>query len=305
MDISVCIPAIRADTLSAAIRSIQQQTWTNWELIVVGQGKHDAVTKVVEQCERLDKRIQLCSIPQRGTTRARNAEISLAGGDIIAFMDDDCEADTNWLATIAKYFQQHTDVELVGGSLIPPRKERSGPATCPELIPSEAIYDPTATPGQPPAGWDWVGGNVSIRRNLVTLIDRFDEYLGPGSPDFPAGEDADYKLRVENAGCKMASTPQAIVYHTWGYRYGLHAVLRHSRNYAYGNGGLAGKLTLLGDPRGRIWLRETARRCLQDWLHTLRLYRLPIDVRHLWHFTNAYRLCISKYRISDGFLSPL
>ena len=49
---------------------------------------------------------------------------------------------------------------------------------------------------------------------------------------------------------KMGSTPSAIVTHTHGYRYGIKAVIQHSRNYASGNGALAAKMTLMGDPRG-------------------------------------------------------
>jgi len=94
--------------------------------------------------------------------------------------------------------------------------------------------------------------------------------------DFPAAEDTDYKLRLEAAGIRMLTTPRAAVVHTYGVRKGW-ALLRSQQNYATGNGGMAGKLTLLGDSRGAEWLEETRNGSRREWRAAPQ--RLPRSLR--------------------------
>jgi hypothetical protein len=102
---------------------------------------------------------------------------------------------------------------------------------------------------------------------------------------------------MEAQGLKMRTTPRAVVVHTYGWRYGLAAVLDLQRRYARGMGGLAGKLTLLGDPRGRHWLESMRRERLLKWLRRREPHRLPTDLRIRWHFSDAYRTCLHNYRV--------
>ncbi len=218
-------------------------------------------------------------------------------------MDDDCEAHADWLAVLAECFDRELDVGLIGGALIPPQPLQRGIASCPGSIPAEALYDPSTHPCEPPPGWDWIGGNFAMRRQLIEQCGLFDECLGAGS-DFPAAEDTDYKLRLEKLGVKMRSTPRSVVYHTYGFRYGLRAAVQLSRNYAYGNGGLAGKLTLLNDPRGLEWKHNTWRDCLRKWRHPLRPHRIAVDLLRLKNYITAYNHCIRTYEINNGLLCP-
>ena len=47
LPISVCVPATRAETVGATIGAIRRQTWTDWELIVLGQGAADVLEPAV------------------------------------------------------------------------------------------------------------------------------------------------------------------------------------------------------------------------------------------------------------------
>jgi glycosyltransferase involved in cell wall biosynthesis len=297
---SVIIPAYRGATLATAIESILQQTWTSWELVVVGQGRADSVEKVMEKYHT-DRRVRYLSIERYGTCRARNAGIQASDGELIALIDDDCKAGPSLLQTFTDIFDDYPDVGLVGGALVSPEKPKPGLAVCPAVIPSEAIYDPNLTPFHPPEGWDWVGCSVAMRRDIYLNAGPLDEHLGPGT-DFPAGEDTDYKLRLEKLGIKMAPTPRAVVIHENGYRYGIKAVMRNSRNYAYGNSGLAGKLTLLGDPRGVEWMKVVKEECLSGSFP--RIHRLPVNLYRLYNSYVAYSKCLRNYRIQDGLLLP-
>lgn len=295
MTVSICIATVRPTTLGAAVASIQAQTWTNWELVVVGQGPDRDIRSRLEEVSQGDSRVCYIHLSERGLSRARNAGIAASTGDIIAMTDDDCEAHPEWIATLVRCFETEPDVGLVGGALLKPDGVRRGVAACPALRPAEVLYDPIASGRQAPRGWNWVGGNFAIRRDVAQQVGAFDEYLGAGT-SFASGEDTDYKLRLEALGIKMRSTPRAVVYHTYGVRYGLQARLQHSRNYARGNGAMAGKLTLLGDPRGREWLEMTRRECTVGWFRRVKQRRMPVNLLRLWHFTRAYQECIRDYR---------
>ncbi|HEY7783053.1 MAG TPA: glycosyltransferase [Ktedonobacterales bacterium] len=295
MKISVCIAATRATTVDAAIASIRHQTWTDWELVLVGQGDDPALAAVGKAAALSDARVHYVHLDRRGLSLARNAGIRAATGDIIAMTDDDCEAREDWLATLGGIFAAEPAVGLVGGALLAPSPAHGGPASCPCLEPADALYDPIAADRQAPAGWDWIGGNFAIRRRAVERVGMFDECLGAGAV-FPAAEDTDYKLRMERIGIKMRSTPRSVVYHTHGHRYGARAVLRSSRAYARGNAALAAKLTLMGDPRGREWLEETRRECLGDW-RTLTSGRRPHNPLRYLYFARAYAECLRQYRV--------
>jgi glycosyltransferase involved in cell wall biosynthesis len=302
MTISVCIPTVRPRTLGKAILSVVGQTWSDWELLILGQG--DAATEAglrsaMGEAAHGDPRVTYAHLTQRGTSRARNAGIRLAGGDIVAFLDDDCEAESSWLETIVGAFAADPQLGLVGGAVVGPI--RLGPlASCPTVAPLEAVYDPGATPQSPPAGWNWIGANFALRADIAARVGPWDEHLGAGS-EFPSAEDTDYKLRLEALGVRMLTTPRSRVHHSSGTRVGR-AALRSQRNYAYGNGALAAKQTLSGDPRGWRWLHDTRRRCLTDWARRLRPQRLPVDLRHGLWFEVGYRHCRRHYEIDAAGL---
>jgi GT2 family glycosyltransferase len=272
----------------------------------VGQGSDPRLRPLVEEIGREDHRVRYLYLRDRGLSRARNAGMAASTGDIIAMTDDDCEADSEWLSTLAHYFKTEPDVGLVGGSLLKP-EHTSGPfVTCPSLTPEEALYDPGSMGRRAPRGWDWIGGNFAARRHVFEAVGPFDVYLGAGSL-FPSAEDTDYKLRLEARGVVMRSTPRAVVYHTYGVRQGVVAGLRHSQNYARGNGALAGKLSLSGDPRGREWLRSATRESTTDWARERKLHRLPLSLLRMRHFSRAYRQCVSEFRVdpSTDLLYPV
>lgn len=252
--------------------------------------------RMVEDVAREDSRVRYMHLDQRGLSRARNAGLAASSGEIIAMTDDDCEADPQWLETMASCFTDEPDVGLVGGALLAPAREHGYLVTCPTLYPSERLYDPVRSRRHAPAGWDWIGGNFAVRRSVAERIGYFDEHLGAGTC-FPCGEDTDYKLRLEAQGVKMRSTPRAIVHHTYGVRSGIRSGLRHSAAYARGNGALAAKLTLAGDPRGKEWLTAATRESSIDWLTAMRPQRLPVSMLRLWHFRQAYQECLHEYAV--------
>jgi len=300
LTISVCVPATRWDTVGAAVRAIRRQTWMDWELIVIGQGSHELLESAVAAAAEGDRRIQYARLERRGLSVARNAALETAAGPVIAFTDDDCEPEPEWMATFARAFLDDPKLGLVGGAVLSPA--RLGLlTTCPIVLPTEALYDPAADLRRRPEGWEWIGANFAIRREVTQRLGTFDECLGAGA-DFPAAEDTDYKFRLEAAGVRMLTTPRAVVVHTFGVRRGW-AIFRSQQNYQTGNGGMAGKLTLLGDNRGEQWLEETRNKAMRDGRRAP--HRRLRAMRRLHYFSTAYKRCLHDYRIVAGHLQRI
>jgi glycosyltransferase involved in cell wall biosynthesis len=80
--------------ITYAIQSVVNQTFTDWELVIVDDGSKDDTSNVVER-HLSDQRIRYYFQPNRGQPHAKNAGIGLSRGQLIAFLD----ADDAWLPT--------------------------------------------------------------------------------------------------------------------------------------------------------------------------------------------------------------
>lgn len=86
--ISVIIPAYNADrTIRETIESVQQQTFQDFELIVINDGSKDRTVEVVQSIN--DERLKIFSYENGGVCVARNWGIAHANGEFIAFLDAD------------------------------------------------------------------------------------------------------------------------------------------------------------------------------------------------------------------------
>lgn len=296
---SVCIATVRPHTLMATVESVLRQTYPHWELILIGQGDHPDLPRVAAAATRRDPRISYLHVPGRGVNRARNAGIEAAATDRIVFIDDDCEAREDWLATLACYHERWPDVGVIGGALIAPPKRPFSIGMCPQVVPSEAIYDPAATPLRPPPGWDWFTANLLLKREVIRQAGLFDGYFGAGS-ELRASGDYEYKVRLELLGIRMGTTPHAVVYHTYGYRYGLRAAARRASEYAMSKGAVAAKLMMIDPARGRHELQLKRHEVAQRLLRLKGLPRLPKTLWRLAHYIYGYRLCMRDYRVDPA-----
>jgi GT2 family glycosyltransferase len=212
-------------------------------MIVVAQGMTPADDEVLEQLSKRDTRITVVRHDGRGKSNALNLAVARAAGDILAFTDDDCEVEADWLEVIGGCFKREKDVGLVAGDLLPAPGVPWRISTCPAARTIEYIYRPSDPPQGGPPGFYWTGANYAVRREAYERIGPFDPYLGSGS-HFKAAYDVDYALRAEAALVPVWTTPRAVVRHTYGRRSGLQAALRLKRTYATGSGAVCGKLYL-------------------------------------------------------------
>jgi glycosyltransferase involved in cell wall biosynthesis len=86
--ISVIIPVYNADqTIIETIASVQKQTFTDFEMVVIDDGSLDQTLEMLSCIE--DHRLKIFSYSNQGTAAARNRGISHATGDFIALLDAD------------------------------------------------------------------------------------------------------------------------------------------------------------------------------------------------------------------------
>ncbi|BAZ13305.1 family 2 glycosyl transferase [Calothrix sp. NIES-4071] len=86
--ISIIIPAYNAEkTILQTIASVQQQTFSNFELIVINDGSTDRTLELLHSIT--DERLKIFSYENGGLPVARNRGISHATGEFIAFLDAD------------------------------------------------------------------------------------------------------------------------------------------------------------------------------------------------------------------------
>jgi glycosyltransferase involved in cell wall biosynthesis len=93
----------RTQEVNDFLESLRNQSFTDFELIVVDQNNDKRLTPLIEQYSRWYKIVYLRNT-QKGLSRNRNLGLPYASGDIIAFPDDDCEYQYDILQRVNKFF---------------------------------------------------------------------------------------------------------------------------------------------------------------------------------------------------------
>lgn len=110
--ISIITPCYNAAPyIATTIKSVQQQTFTDWEMIVVDDGSTDNSAHIVSEIAEIDSRIKLIQKENGGSASARKLGLSLAQGKYIQFLDADDRLDKHKLQLqITLMEQQSLDV---------------------------------------------------------------------------------------------------------------------------------------------------------------------------------------------------
>ena len=88
--ISIVVPVYKVEKyIERCINSILNQTFTNFELILVNDGSPDRCGAICNDYSKRDKRIKVIHKKNEGLSAARNAGIKVATGEYIAFVDSD------------------------------------------------------------------------------------------------------------------------------------------------------------------------------------------------------------------------
>jgi hypothetical protein len=119
----VIITRNRAALLEKALASLVEQDRPPDQVVVVDNASSDNTPAVARSfADRLN--LVLVHEETLGIPHARNAGLRHCTGDIVASLDDDCQADRRWLAELEIPFLKDPRIGAVGGSLVPVEGQR-------------------------------------------------------------------------------------------------------------------------------------------------------------------------------------
>ncbi len=115
--VSILMPVYNAaDYLKQAVDSILQQTFEDFEFLIIDDGSTDQSLQILQFYATKDKRIKLTSRPNKGLVASLNEMISQAQGEFLARMDADDISLSDRLARQINFLESHPDVVCVGGA---------------------------------------------------------------------------------------------------------------------------------------------------------------------------------------------
>jgi len=103
----------REDLVQITIQSIINQTFKDWELLLVDDGSTDNTEQTIQQYLQ-DTRIKYIKKKNSGQADSLNVGASHATGSFITFLDSDDEAYPNWLEVVNTNLKEDTHVVCVG-----------------------------------------------------------------------------------------------------------------------------------------------------------------------------------------------
>jgi glycosyltransferase involved in cell wall biosynthesis len=195
--ISVIMPVYNGEKfLRETIDSVLNQTWRDYEFIIVNDGSSDTTQQIIDSYD--DKRVvPVCVNPNQGVSNARNKGVDLAKGKFIAFCDADDIYDPSRLQTQLDFLQNHPDVDICSSYFIVFENDQEvlvqHPVTDQEI--KEHFFTENCI-GQP---------CVMAKSSLF----RQHKY----NPALQASEDYDLWTRMAAAGAVFANIPQPLVKH--------------------------------------------------------------------------------------------
>ncbi|MGA2924693.1 MAG: glycosyltransferase [Solirubrobacteraceae bacterium] len=210
-DVSVVICAFsdaRFEALVAAVRSLACQTVAPKEVIVAVDHNPRLLERVRGE---LPEVIAVASSRHRGAGGARNAGVAAATGRIIAFIDDDAQAERDWLERLLPAFAD-PNVLGCGGSISP-----AWPAGRPNWFPEEFdwVVGCTYRGLRPGAVRNVISANMAVRRDVFDELGGFRIDFGKqGARSEP--EDTEFCIRAVKRWPERVwlQVPDAVVHHT-------------------------------------------------------------------------------------------
>lgn len=199
MRVSVVIPTFqRPDLLERCLNALAAQCLSEqYEVIVADDAASDAtgdqVSRLVERFTANGARLRYVAVRgSHGPAATRNTGWRAAEGDVIAFTDDDCLPDPNWLAAGVRAIEAGADA-VTGRTIVPLSAE-----------PPTDFQRDTAQLSQA----EFITANCFCRRSVLAALGGFDER-------FTAAwrEDSDLHFSLLREGYRVVAAPDAVVVH--------------------------------------------------------------------------------------------
>ncbi|PID85516.1 MAG: glycosyl transferase [Chloroflexi bacterium] len=210
--ISIIIPHLNGKHhLDDCFQSLHQQTFTDFEVLLVDNGSTDGTSDFVAQNY---PEVRLIQLPEnRGFTGACNAGWQAAQGDIIILLNNDTEADPNWLAELVEAFARHPQAGSIASKMLlfDQRDTFHTAGDCYRIdgIPgNRGVWQKdTGQFDQEEMVFSACGGSSAYRRQMLDELGFLDDDF------FFSCEDVDMGWRANLAGWEVWYVPTAVIYH--------------------------------------------------------------------------------------------
>jgi len=186
--VSIIVPTYgRPAGLKILLNTLEEQTFKDFEVVVIVDGDKEAFELLSHLKDETLYPIKLKFIPNSGCNIARNKGIEIAEGEVLAFTDDDCIPDNDWLENGIKYFEKP---EIVGVEGLIYSERKGGPThRTPQILERTGpVLGRTA--------------NMFYRKNILEGVGGFDErfmiMISRGKIGYRG--DTDLAWRVEKYG---------------------------------------------------------------------------------------------------------
>ena len=219
-------------TLAACLDSLGKLNYPDYEIILVDDGSTDDTRDIAEQFPHVRYIYQ----ENHGLSHARNTGAAAAKGEVFAYTDSDCMADVDWLYYLIGTLVSGDYAGVGGPNVTPPAQNwiQACVAAAPGG-PSHVLLTDTIAEHIP-------GCNMAFYRWAFENIGGFD-------PEYhKAGDDVDFCWRLQQAGCVIAFSPTAIVWHH--RRFTLRAFLKQQDGYGEAESLLRFKHLIFFGPTG-------------------------------------------------------
>lgn len=113
--ISIVIPVYNVEKyINRCIDSVLDQSYANWELLLIDDGSSDDSGKICDSYSTKDDRIRTIHKPNGGVSSARNLGIEQASGDFITFIDSDDWISSRYIADFVRCNPQRKSIVVSG-----------------------------------------------------------------------------------------------------------------------------------------------------------------------------------------------
>ena len=110
--ISVIVPAYNVEKyIKTCLDSLINQTYSNFEIIVINDGSTDQTEKILNEYESNPK-IRIFSQKNGGLSAARNQGLNLANGELVCFIDSDDSVKSDYLEKLAAPFFEDSNIDI-------------------------------------------------------------------------------------------------------------------------------------------------------------------------------------------------
>lgn len=114
---SVIVPIYKVEKyIRECIESVMNQTYSNWELILVDDGSPDKCPEICDEYAVKDNRVIVCHKENAGLPAARNSGIKLVTGDYFMHLDGDDFWDTDYLRNVELMIREDPQKDIYLGN---------------------------------------------------------------------------------------------------------------------------------------------------------------------------------------------